>query len=104
MSETRDRTRSRVRTRTATRTEIARGIDAGVLDRDQELVLRMRHGIAAPAEMALTQRGQDHPELAAKLALIEASALEHMRPQQPIPADTEGAALKQAIIDHLREI
>ena len=42
----------------------------------EEKVVRMRHGLKAPANMELEAVGQDNPELAQKLAEMEQQALE----------------------------
>lgn len=72
------------------------------LTREEELVLRMRYGIAEPRSAHLEFRGSDDQEVAAKLALIEADALAHMRPHAA--AEPEGEELKRSLIDQLRKL
>lgn len=96
---------TRTRTeRVATRREIRKALRKVRLSREEELVLRMRYGVPEPRTASLEYRGQNDPELAVKLALIEADILARMRPR-PVPDEPlEGAALKSAIIDELRRI
>ncbi len=61
------------------------------LSRDEELVLRMRHGFAAAPETTLEYRGAS-VELRARLALMEAAALDHL-------AETAEAAREAALVD-----
>ena len=55
--------RTQVTTRTTTMTAL------------EEKVLRMRHGLTAPLNMALEQVGQDNPAVAAQLKAIEERAM-----------------------------
>ncbi len=64
----------------------------------------MRAGITVPKNEQLEYRGQKDPELSAKLAMIEASVLAHMRPQPVEEESLEGAALKRAIIERLKRL
>ena len=41
----------------------------------EEKVVRMRHGLRAPDNLAIEYMGQDNPELAAQLAEIEERAI-----------------------------
>lgn len=41
----------------------------------EEKVVRMRHGLAAPSDMVLEQKGDGNPELTAELRAIEERAL-----------------------------
>lgn len=102
MSNTRSTTTARTVTVTERR-ELHKALGRVDLTREEELVLRMRHGISASATTKLEWRGQGEPELAAKLAMIEADALEELRPT-PEPEEPEGDALKQAIIARLRKL
>jgi DNA-directed RNA polymerase sigma subunit (sigma70/sigma32) len=87
--------------RTTTRREVLKAIRKADLTREEELVLRMRYGIAEPRSAHLEFRGSDDQEVAAKLAFIEADALAHMRPH---PAEPDAEELKRSLIDRLREI
>lgn len=102
MSNTRSTTTARTVTVTERR-ELQRALVRVDLSREEELVLRLRHGIAVADETPLAFRGQRDAELKAKLALIEADALEHVR-SAPAPADPAGEAIKQAIIARLRKL
>ena len=55
----------------ATRTQVT----TTVLSPLEEKVVRIRHGLRAPDGLVLEAVGQDDPEVAAKLAEIEARAL-----------------------------
>jgi len=75
------------------------------LTREEEIVLRMRHGIPEPREATLEFRGQGHPEIAAKLAMMELAALEelHERGTAPVESPRE-VQVRQAIIERLKRI
>ncbi len=73
------------------------------LSREEELVLRMRHGISEPRTAQLEYRGQHIPEIAAKLAMMEAATLDEMRGQEP-PEDPRQSAMKARIIERLKRI
>lgn len=103
MSKTRSTTTTRSVTATERR-ELHKGLTRVEMSRDEELVLRMRHGIAAPRTTRLEFRGQADPELSAKLAMIEADALAQVRPKVEAEVDLEGEALKRAIIERLKRI
>ena len=92
-------------TRTITsRRELLKALERADLTHTEELVLRMRLGIDEPESTELQFRGTEHPELAARLAMIESDALKHLRPN-PVDADViEHEELKSAIIDDLRDI
>ena len=90
--------------RTATRREVLKALRKTELSREEELVLRMRMGLSEPGSTALEFRGQQTEELAAKLALIEAEALDRVQPRVVVPMPLEGNALKQSIIDKLKQI
>ena len=75
------------------------------LNREEELVLRMRHGIAEPRTAVLEYRGQHIPEIAAKLAMMEASALDALRGgHTPAPEDPRESAMKAKIIERLKRL
>ena len=101
-------TRSTTTARTVTvteRRELQKALVRVELTREEELVLRLRQGIPVTREALLEYRGQGEPELSAKLAMIEADALDRLRPEpEPADADLEGAALKNAIIARLRKL
>ena len=84
---------------TRVRTQIGDAFEQAGLTREEELVLRLRHGVSAPAATVLSFRGEGQPELQAQLAFIEASALDQLRSQDADAADGE-----DAIIDRLRSI
>ncbi len=96
------------RTATTTRRDVHKALRKAELTREEELVLRLRHGLSEPGATHLEFRGTTHPELAAKLALIEADALAHMRPhvavQVEAAAETGNGELKQSIIDKLKKL
>ena len=94
------KTETTTQTRT-TRREVERAMRRADLSREEELVLRMRHGIVASASTPLEFRGQGQREIAAKLALIEAEAVAAMRPRS---AQTEDDKLKSDIIDKLKNL
>ena len=63
MTRTKKTSRTAVKTQTTTLTAL------------EEKVVRMRHGFRAPADLELSQVGQDDPEVAAKLRAIEEHAI-----------------------------
>jgi len=73
------------------------------LSREEELVLRMRHGISEPRTAQLEYRGQTIPEIAAKLAMMEAATLDEMRGQTPTE-DPQKSAAKARIIERLKRL
>lgn len=98
-------------TATTARVRVTERRDLGIafreaqLTRDEELVLRMRHGISESRQAALEFRGQNHPEVAAKLALMELAALEELQDMGVRPVENpRDAAVKAAIIDRLKRI
>lgn len=104
MSNTRSTTTARTVTVTERR-ELQKALVRVDLSREEELVLRLRHGIPVARSTPLEYRGQGDPELSAKLGMIEADLLDHLRPAAATePQDLEGEALKQAIIDRLKNL
>jgi len=103
VSKTRSMTTARSVTVTE-KSELHGALRGAGLSREEELVLRMRHGLSAPRGAQLEFRGQGDPELATKLAMIEADALARVRPEATPEPDLEGEALKRAIIDRLRKL
>ena len=87
-----------VRTQTRTKT----GIDA-----TEEKVVRMRRGYPVSDDFALSQVGQDNPEVAAKLREIELRALEmsgrldELRAEVGLESPRTDADKKQKIIQRL---
>lgn len=73
------------------------------LSREEELVLRMRHGISEPRTARLEYRGQQNQEIAAKLALMEAATLDELRGHEQ-PEDPRQSAMKARIIERLKRI
>ena len=90
--------------RTATRREVLKALRKTELTHEEELVLRMRMGLSEPGSTTLEYRGQQNEELSAKLALIEAEALDRVRPRVVVPLPLEGKDLKRAIVDKLKRI
>ena len=84
---------------TRVRTQIGEAFEQAGLTREEELVLRLRHGISAPAATTLSFRGEGQPELQAKLAFIEASAIDALR-----AGEAEADQDEDAIIDRLKSI
>lgn len=104
MSNTRSTTTARAVTVTERR-ELQKALVRVDLSREEELVLRLRHGVPAEHTTPLDYRGQDDPELSAKLAMIEAELLDQLRPVAAAePVAPEGDALKRSIIDGLKKL
>ncbi len=103
MSNNRSTTTARPVTLTERR-ELQAALQQVGLTREEELVLRLRHGIPAPKTTRLEFRGQDDRELSAKLALIEAELVDRLREHETSAADVEGRAMDRAIIDRLRKL
>ncbi len=82
-------------TQTKVRVTDRRAVDVALgrarLSREEELVLRLRHGLSAARETTLEYRGAG-VELRARLALMEAAALDHL-------AEVAEAAREAAIVD-----
>ncbi len=96
---------STTRVRVTERRDLGTAFREAQLTRDEELVLRLRHGIAEPRTAALEFRGQAHPELAAKLAMMELAALEELQAMGVRPRENaREAAVKAAIIDRLKRL
>ncbi len=103
MSKTKTRTLTDTRT-TTTRGELNRAIRRARLTDEEERALRMRAGVSIAAAAPLEFRGQSSDVLASKLAMLEAEALEHVRPSRSAPVPLEGRNLKSAIIEELKKI
>ena len=97
--------RTSPRIRVTERRELGTAFREAQLSREEELVLRMRHGIPEPRAATLEFRGQGQPEIAAKLAMMELAALEELeaRGQEAAESPRE-AAVKQAIIERLKKL
>jgi hypothetical protein len=98
--------RTSTSTQTVVRTtqrELQKALQRADLSREEELVLRMRHGITEPKSAKLEFRGQGDPELSAKLAMIEASVLDSQR-GAPAQEDLQGDALKHALVERLKRL
>ena len=102
MSATKRPTKTRTLSTTTTRRDLQKAIREASLTHEEELVLRMRHGVPEPRTASLEYRGQDDAELATKLAMIEAEAIEKMRPRLVEPE--EGEELKSYIIERLKRM
>ncbi len=66
--------------------------------------MRMRLGLSEPPNTPLEFRGQHSAEVATKLAMLEAEALQHVRSPQLLEVPLEGQALKASIVDRLRKL
>jgi len=75
-----DRRRDQVKTelRTLTREEIHAAVGTGVLSREEEVLVRMRYGLALGAGDRLEFRGQDNEETRIKLAMMEKALLDEL--------------------------
>jgi len=91
--------------RVTERRELGTAFREAHLTREEELVLRMRHGVHEPKSAALEFRGQGHPEIAAKLAMMELAALEELQARGTAPTESpREAAVKHAIIERLKKL
>ena len=90
--------------RTVTRREVNKALHKADLTHEEELVLRMSYGISEPGNAPLEFRGQQDEQLSTKLAMMEAAALDAMRPRAVAPMPLEGQALKTAIVDRLKKL
>ena len=76
---------------------------AGTLSPEQERVLRMRTGASLDLGSSLDLQGQAHPETRAKLAMMEALAMEALAcPKASKPAVKAENATKALIIARLK--
>ena len=89
---------------TVTRREFNKAMRKADLTREEELVLRMSYGVAEPGNAPLEFRGQQDEQLSTKLAMLEAAALDTMRPRGGAPMALEGQELKSAIVDRLKKL
>lgn len=84
--------------------ELVEALKHANLTHEEELVIRMRHGIAESGDAELTFRGTENPEMAARLAFIESNAMQHAGLQPVEIAGVESDELKSSIIEDLRDI
>lgn len=79
-----DRRRDRVETelRTLTREAIRSAVGEEVLNREEELLIRMRYGLGLDSGDSLEYRGQDHEETRIKLAMMEKALLDELAEHQ----------------------
>jgi hypothetical protein len=94
-------TRARTRSVTTLR-EIREAMQKAPLTREEELVLRMRHGVSEPRTAALQFIEPGSAILAAELAAIEARAVARMA--TVAEDELEGNELKAAIIEKLKNL
>lgn len=95
----------RSKVRVTERRELGTAFREAQLTREEELVLRMRHGIPESRSATLEFRGQGQTELSAKLAMMELAALEELQTRGTTPAESpRERAVKQAIIDRLKKL
>ena len=91
--------------RVTERRELGTAFREAHLTREEELVLRMRHGVHEAKTTQLEFRGQGHPEIAAKLAMMELACLEELQTRGTTPAESpREVAVKQAIIERLKKL
>ena len=95
------KTKTATTTRTLTRTEVKRLIASGTLSREEELVLRMRYGVAAPASEPLEMRHGGDPEMQARLAALEKATYERL--QQSGQAELRNRN-RERILDTLKKL
>lgn len=89
---------------TVTRRQLNKAIRQASLTREEELVLRMSGGISESGNTPLEFRGQQDEQLSTKLAMMEAAALDTMRPRSVAPVAVEGQELKSAIVNRLKKL
>ena len=89
---------------TVTRREFNKAMRKADLTREEELVMRMAYGVSEPGNAPLEFRGQTDDQLSTKLAMMEAAALDTMRPRAVQPMALDGQELKTAIVDRLKKL
>ena len=67
--------------KTLTRAEIARGLRSAELSREEELILRMRHGISVPMNEPLEMMDGGDAMLQARLAALEQATMQSLEEQ-----------------------
>ena len=85
-------------------TTVEAGTTTGIktaLSRDEELVVRMMRGLSEGPDTVLEFRGQQNPELAGKLALMEAQLLEDIYNVGPLAQASSVDSSVKTIFDHL---
>ena len=90
--------------RTTTRRELNEAMRKADLTREEELALRMSYGVSEPGNTPLEFRGQRDEQLSTKLAMMEAAALDTMRPRSVVSVPLEGQELKSAIVNRLKKL
>jgi len=90
--------------RTVTHRELNKAVRKADLTREEELVLRMSAGISEPGNTPLEFRGQQDEQLSTKLAMMEASALDTMRPRSVTPVGLDDHEIKSAIVSRLKKL
>ena len=93
-------------TTTVTRVNVREALNrapTGTLTREEEMVLRMRHGVPVDANAELGLVGQQFTETRARLAMIERLALDALSQDDEVQQEAPEAAnpLKAHIIDRL---
>jgi len=88
-------------TTTLTRQQVRELVESGTLSRNEELALRMRFGIAAPASMPLEMNDGGDPAMAAELATIEKSIIDGM--EAPKQSQTRNKN-REKILDTLSKL
>jgi len=83
--------------------QLVQALENADLTHEEELVLRMRFGIAESGSTELQFRGTENPELTAR-PLIENNAVQHAGLQPVEITAVEGDELKSSIIEDLRDI
>lgn len=73
------------------------------LTREEELVVRMRHGLSEGADFELEFRGQEHPQVRAHLAAIENAILEELREDRQSSREVD-LDVKNSILDRLSKL
>jgi len=74
--------RVKIELRTLTREEIHAAVGEEVLNREEELLVRMRYGLGLDASSHLEFRGQENEETRIKLAMMEKALLDELAEQQ----------------------
>lgn|GEM_PF-1302938 len=96
------------RVRVADRRTVEIAIERADLSREEELVLRLRHGLSLSHETSLSFRGGASEDLSARLALMEVSAIEHMADAEQSRREAAEAEASdkatQSVIDRLRQL
>ena len=101
-------TATTTRVRVADRQMVETAFERAQLSREEELVLRLRHGLGVSPQTALAFRDGASPELRARLALMELSAIEHMADMEAARVEAVEAEAREAatlsVIERLRRM